>query len=55
MPIKNSVVHAIYEKLHGEHPSRGKVYMEFSYKLKDAEAGIFDSLPPEDSACKIVS
>ncbi|CAL8092375.1 unnamed protein product [Orchesella dallaii] len=44
-----SVAHAVYEKLHGEYPSRGKVYMEFVFEDPNS---VF-STPPEDCTSKI--
>ncbi|ODM93100.1 Protein zwilch [Orchesella cincta] len=44
-----SVAHAVYEKLHGEYPSKGKVYMEFLFQ---EPTGVFDA-PPEDCSSKI--
>ena len=49
-PVKRQV-HAVYEKIHGEFVSEGKVYLEF---LWNGGEKIFEH-PPDESNAKLVS
>lgn len=44
-------VHAVYEKLHGEHVSQGKVFMEF---LWNDPKSLFEPPPTDSASAKLV-
>lgn len=47
----NRQVHAVYEKLHGEYVSQGKVFMEF---LWNDPKSLFEPPPAESARAKLV-